>query len=531
MNCSGNKSIRIWLTIALSAAFISFVSRSMVACQVEGNDAKVAQPADSREAISNDQTRLAEQYRLLEEKLFALYQYEQGQNPERSKLLQNAWQQSQEKLTLKQLESALQMIQQSRLRDAEKHQTTAIENIELLLELLQSGDRSTKLREDRDRYREYLKELERIERIQQGVRGRAEAPLNQNGDVLDSKDLEAQQVELAQRTADLQSQIGKERDADSEGPQDSGSDASSETDPGNVDENGDPGNPPPADSALQKAQQHMEQAQRALDESGREKAVEPMRDAERELARAREEMEKILRQLREEEIERSLASLESRFRQMMEFQLRIQEETRRLDLKTSETDNKTRSAEVEMESNRLAGNERELVAEADRALLVLEDDGSSIATIESLRQVRTDLQQLADRLAASRTGETTQQIQDDVIEILSQMIKAFESAQNDSSKVEAKSAEGAGQSPGQQALIDQLAELKLVRSLQQRILLRHQRYAALLVDSEDLMGHSDEPDVRDALKDLAQRQSQLFKITRDIVAQQLRRQAGDGNLP
>ena len=55
---------------------------------------------DSQEKIQADQKRLAEQYDLLEKKLFSLYQFEKSQNPERAELLQKAYQSSREKLTL-----------------------------------------------------------------------------------------------------------------------------------------------------------------------------------------------------------------------------------------------------------------------------------------------------------------------------------------------------------------------------------------------------------------------------------------------
>jgi hypothetical protein len=251
-----------------------------------------------------------------------------------------------------------------------------------------------------------------------------------------------------------------------------------------------------------------------------------MREAERELSRAREDLENILRQLREEEIERSLASLESRFRRMLEAQLKIQEETQRINGLASDP----AVSGLEIESGKLASRQRELVNECGRALLVLEDDGSSIATIETVRQLKIDLVGVADRLAAFQTGELTQQIQSDAIETLGFLVSAFEKAQEDAEAQKAAGENGGNAAPGQEALVSQLAELKLVRGLQSRILARHRLYASQLPRADDPVGYHEDPEMRQALQDLSVRQAALLQVTRDIVAEQQRRQApGGGN--
>jgi len=66
-------------------------------------------------------------------------------------------------------------------------------------------------------------------------------------------------------------------------------------------------------------------------------------------------------------------------------------------------------------------------------------------------------------------------------------------------------------------LVDRIAELKMLKSLQQRIFKRHQRYAKYLDDPNDAVGVSQEPDVVAALARLADRQAQLTEITRQLV--------------
>ena len=258
----------------------------------------------------------------------------------------------------------------------------------------------------------------------------------------------------------------------------------------------------------------MQQAQQKMQEAKQDESIEKMREAERELEQARQELERILRQLREEEIKRMLASLESRFRQMLEAQVKIHEDTVTL----HDVRDNSANDEVEIQAGKLAVREKGLVTDAARALLVLEDEGSSVAVVESLLQVQQDMQQVADRLSTAKTDSTTQEIQMSIIETLGFLVEVFEQAQEAQQQ---QSEQGQGQSgqqqPGDEALVNELAELKLIRGLQKQILGRHQRYANLLVNPEDKVGHSDDPDVRNALEKLSERQHRLQQITHDIV--------------
>jgi len=59
--------------------------------------------------------------------------------------------------------------------------------------------------------------------------------------------------------------------------------------------------------------------------------------------------------------------------------------------------------------------------------------------------------------------------------------------------------------------VEQLAELKLIRTMETRIMSTTERYAKILAESGDAA------DVLPLVRDLAERQSNLYRITRDIV--------------
>lgn len=473
------------------------------------------QEEDSREKILADQQRLAEQYELLEKKLFSLYQYEQEQNPARSELLQKAFQSSKEKLTLQKFLAAVQQLDQSRFRNAGKSQAEIVTELQDLLDLLQSEDRDKRVKNQINQYKEYLKEINRILRIQQGIRGQIE-----RGN--ESQRLENEQDQNADRTGDLKNRIQASESGDQQ-PTDMPSQSGDPPSPGAEGEPGQPGPGQPGDDQaptenpvqqkLQQAEQGMREARQKMEDAQRDASVEKMREAERELEKAKQELERILRQLREEEIKRTLASLESRFRRMLELQIRIHADTVTL----NEARDQTAADEIEIQSGKLATREGDLVTEAARALLVLEDDGSSIAVSESLLQAQQDMQQVVDRLKAARTAQVTQEIQLGIIETLEFLVEVFDEAQaSQDESAKGQGQQGQGQ-PGEQALVNQLAELKLIRGLQKQILTRHTRYSRLLENPTDVVGHTNDPGIQQALEQLGQRQQKLQQITRDIV--------------
>ena len=72
--------------------------------------------------------------------------------------------------------------------------------------------------------------------------------------------------------------------------------------------------------------------------------------------------------------------------------------------------------------------------------------------------------------------------------------------------------------PGEQPLVDQIAELKMIRALQMRVNTRTTRYARLLENSDDLVGQADDEEMRESLVKLGERQDRIYEVTKDIVS-------------
>lgn len=310
--------------------------------------------------------------------------------------------------------------------------------------------------------------------------------------------------------SESQSQPGDSRPADSSQQGQPGqSDAPSSSENESGQQSAEPQTP--ADRATQRlraAQQRMEEARKKLDEAERQGAASEQREALKELEQAKAELERVLRQLREEELERMLTQLAARFRKMLELQNQIYEGTVRLD----QVPPARRDHEEEIEAARLSRQQSQLVAETDKALLLLREEGSSVAFPEAVEQMRSDMQQIAQRLAAVKVDVITQGLEQDVIAALEEMISALEKALKDLEKNRTPPGQsGSAPPPGELDLVDKLAELKMIRSLQVRIYNRTKRYGQMISGEQ-----AETAELIEALRQLAERQERVHRATADL---------------
>ncbi len=582
-------------------------------------DAKRAAAADVKQ-LAIHQGAIADKYAKLEKLLEDMARIEAVNEPRRAALLMKVLELSKENLTGVKLNTCVTSLEQFEAKNkAEREgllglQREAHQDIKTLLDLLLSENRSNRLKREQDRLREYIKEVERILRLQKSVQGRTEGGAEQS-------ELAKDQGKVADRTGELAKQIreneeggdqkqtdgksgdqgqgqegsqgegkpteqpkaerpgqekaqgkgenkeqaqgkdqspgkepgqNKESAQGKEAGQGQGKDQGQSKEGGQKQDSGKPGDGQgqgkkqpsqkqgqgqqgqgqgkdqgqedqpegqqpqdegnPARKRIEAAQERMRKAQKQLDEAQRKDAVAEQEKAKEELEKARAELERILRQMREEEVERVLALLESRFRKMLEIQVRIYEDTVRLD-KVPEAE---RDLKIPIPAGKLASDERKLVVEADKALNLLLEEGSSVAFPETVSQMRDDMQQVSDRLDAAKVESITQGIEQDIIAALQEMIESLQKAQKDLEKQKQQQQAQPGQ-PEDMPLVDAIAELKMIRALQMRVNTRTQRYARLLKDAEDPVGQATDQDLREALAKLAERQETIYRLTRDIV--------------
>lgn len=254
------------------------------------------------------------------------------------------------------------------------------------------------------------------------------------------------------------------------------------------------------------AQKRMAEARKKLDEAKRDNAMKEQEEAIRELEQAKAELEEILRQLREEEMARTLEILERRFTEMLRMQEAVNRDTQGL----HEIPLASRGKPEEIESGRLSREEKLILVEADKALQILKEDGTAIAFPRTVEQMRDDIAQIVDLLAETKVDELTLAVEQDVVMALKELIEALQKAKKDlKDKKPQKPSQGEG-GEQQQSLIDKIAELKMIRSLQLRV----NRRTKLISETADVAADAG---ALDMLKKLSITEADVYRITRDIV--------------
>jgi hypothetical protein len=284
-----------------------------------------------------------------------------------------------------------------------------------------------------------------------------------------------------------------------------------------------PPNDNPVKKQIQDANKYQRQAEDELDKEKRAQAGDDMEKARDKLEEARKKLEDLLKQLREEEIERLLAQLEARCRHMLALQIVVRDGTVELDKVIQSTTDKKPSRQDQQTSLGLADKEDEIVQEAKTALRLIEADGSAVAFAEVFQQVLTDMINVAGWLRKTDTGVVTVQTENDIIETLKEMIEALKKARKDNQAKQGKPSPP-GQPPDPK-LIDLIAELKMIRSMQMRVNSRTELYgkqyrgeqAPAPESAKEVEERVKLQKVHHELKDLSGRQEKLGKITHDIA--------------
>jgi hypothetical protein len=546
------KRLKCWMTILIVFGCFQFnalyaqnkISAANSNAVVDNKDAAPLNPTDK---LTTEQKRIAEKYKHIEDVILRMAELNAHSDPRRAALLKKVFEQSKENFIDVEFERISELLSKDQLSRALENQAELNKNLQAILELLLSENRSKRLESEKVRIRAYLKQLEGIIKLEKDVEARTRADD-------DPKRLAGEQNNIAKKTGGLANEIkekeeGKnkeegrrekaEKDKSGDGSNELKSDGMNQKGDGKVqqgDSKPDEGKPAegqgqssqkqgesqsqdqnrqdpenPTRKRLEEALKRMQEAEQKLKEAQKQDAVEKEEQAVRELEQARAELEEILRQLRQEEIARTLAMLEARFKKMLEMQIDVYEGTVRLD----QVPEAERTHNQEIESSRLSGRELQIVVEADKAILLLREDGTAVALPEAVEQMRGDMQQVVDRLSQAKVGQITQSIEQDIIAALKEMIEAVKKAQKEQEikkKQQAQQQEGEPQDP---PLVDVLAELKMIRALQMRVNDRTQRYSKLIEGEQ-----AEQPDLLDALQKLAERQERIHRVTHGLQKEQ-----------
>ena len=502
----------------------------------EGNGDQAAQ-------LHSQQLALRDNYSELEKLLLQMADYLAAEDPHRAALLRKAFELSSENSTRQRFDELVTLLgkdsRASTFRSAAKSQAQVQQDLDALLKLLLSENRATRNRDEQKRIREYLQRVNKVIRKQRAI-----ADQTQRG--ADTKQQAEKQSKLADETKNLGGDLSEDEathrepktseksgsapmDGDSKpGQQPEGKGKPKPAQPDGPPKDGPPmprdGEPTPGDSKpqlepepqqspaakrLKAAEQKMREAQKDLEEARRDGAIQKQQDALRRLEQAKAELEQILRQLRMEEDEQQLTQLEARFKAILKLQRKVNEGTIRLDTVPQDD----RDADDEIEASRLARSQNEIIADVDKSLLLLREEGTAVAMTEVVTQMRDDMQQVAGRLSRELTGELTQSIEQDIVLSLEEILSALDKAIKDADERRQQGKPGAGM-PADPPLVDTIAELKMLRSMQNRVRRRTAQYNKMIGEGTE---QATKPELVEALRQLSGRQQRIFRATRDIA--------------
>ena len=274
-----------------------------------------------------------------------------------------------------------------------------------------------------------------------------------------------------------------------------------------------PGQPAPPKApgaeAVRKAVPDEENAANNLDENKRPKASDDLATAEQKLKEARDELEKRLKQLREQELERILANLEARVNKMLLMQKEVLGATQAIFAQIQKSAEKKPVAADFQNAQKQEDKEAEIIGEADKAIALLQNEGSAVAFPAVFEEVRKDMLRVKERLHDANVGDDTQSIEKDIIEALEHMRDALKKAQQELSNKPPGPPGDPNNDPQLKKLLDEIAELKMIRQLQVQVNTRTKRYGTT--------EQSDDAQIRKELKDLGERQEKIEVMINNIA--------------
>ena len=333
---------------------------------------------------------------------------------------------------------------------------------------------------------------------------------------------------------DKDSKDGKDKDGkDKDGKAKDGKSGESKPGQGNPDEDKKSEESPPPESGeqaqakkqIKEATKDQDKAEDKIKKGDNPGASQDQQQALDKLKQAQKKLEDLLQQLREEELKQMLAKLQARCEKLLNMQIAVKTSTEELEKAIAALSTKKPGRAEDQRGLELGDAEDAIVREATAAITLIEQEGSAIAFAEVFGQVRTDMILVSGKLKKTEVGEITQGVETEIIDTLKEMIGALKKARQDQKpkpKPSEAGKEGESNPNNDQRLLDQIAELKMVRSMQARLNQRTVVYGKQLNGEQpsNATGSKERDRIeslRKDLFDLGQRQVKITKVTRDMA--------------
>ncbi len=479
-----------------------FHALTLLFCESVTAQEKPAPPSQympPQQGLFAQQRDVAERFGQLEQILLRMSEASATSNPRRAELLKKTLLASKDKLIALRLESLVDILQNRRLTEAVAGQEGVENDLLALLKLLESENREQRRAQEKEEIKKFLRDLEEIIHQEKALKARTTrwekeplSPEKLSAMEKEQRDVRLNALSLQNRMADVL------KESSAEEPHGS-----------------------PARQAMEKAQNRMRQAEEKLQKAVKDGVLEDQEEAIAELQKAKAELEKILRQIREEELLQTLENLESRLERMLHAEQSIRSKTEQMCVTSKEADDVLRR-QIRIQADQLATEQLRVLGDADAALVLLREDGTAQAMVELLLQTRFDMDEIRQRLEGAVLDAMTLDIEDAVVAALEEMLSAVKQAiqeakarQDDLTENPQRADPRNGDAPGDEPLVQMLAELKIIRSMQQRVNERTQRCEAEMATLQN------EPDadygpLRKRVEELARQQNRISRILHDL---------------
>ncbi len=161
------------------------------------------------EMLVADQKRVAENYQRFDEILLRMSELMSVTDPDRGALLARVITQSREKMVRMRFDAVTELLTENAIARAQDNQRELYEDLKSLLVLLENESRGQKIKDEKERLRTYLKEVNQLIREERSLQGRTE-------NAADVQKLTGEQHEIARKTGELARKMDAEnQDANS----------------------------------------------------------------------------------------------------------------------------------------------------------------------------------------------------------------------------------------------------------------------------------------------------------------------------
>lgn len=455
--------------------------------------------ADSPRAdeVSADQRQVAIGYERLETLALRIADAVEPTDPARSEQIRRAIGEARAVGIGNRFGKVVALLERERYTSARRDQTELATQLEELLRTVMADPNAAVLEEERQRLELLRREIRGALREQKALRARADR--GEGKQLVERQKNLADRIERLREPAEATDRLnGRDAPADEPAESDDATPPDGEAKPTSG------SGKPSIAKRLEAGRKAMQEAEQKLSE-GDDAATEDQLEAQRELEAAQREAEERLKQVREEEQQRRLASLAERFRRMHEAQTDVVTDTEKRRDAIGADPRSTESRAGRLATAKIAGRQSDIGATAEQALRVVRADGSSLVFDDALAQAIEDLRSAEGRLRDNRVDATTIALERSVLEALAEMIAAVDDSLEDLDK--RKAADGppqASQGGGEPGLVSKIGELRMIRSMQARLLRQTKVWQAA-----EVAGDAPPGEVTEQLARLADQQRRL----------------------